>query len=142
MASPTSESGAESLPPIGNCFMFIESSGNNHDADTNNVYVSFERTDIIDISIITFYYNRYSTSDQFKRSMGIFDIQLLRNGSWQSEFVMEKDSNFSASSTEWTLLNLNIISQTNYGIKLVYSAINNAHADMCFSDINITHSIF
>ena len=74
--------------------------------------------------------------------MGRLDIQLLRNGFWQTEFTIEKDTNFSTLSTDWTLLNMNILSQPNYGIKLVYSGINNAHADMCFSDINITHTIF
>ena len=37
--SPTSYSGATSLPPIGNSFMYIETSSNNHG---NNVFVSFE----------------------------------------------------------------------------------------------------
>ena len=74
--------------------------------------------------------------------MGRLHIQILRNGSWQTEFTVEKDTNFSTLSTDWTLLNMNILSQPNYGIKLVYSGINNAHADMCFSDINITHTIF
>ena len=55
--SSTGCSGAESLPPIGNSFMYIETSSNNHG---NNVFVSFERTDIIQISNITFYYNRFS----------------------------------------------------------------------------------
>ena len=122
--------------------MYIETSANNHNTSNDNVFVSFERTDIIHISNITFYHNRFSTSDPSKRNMGKLDIQLLRNGSWQSEFVIEKDSNYSTSSSEWTLLNMNLISQPNYGFKLVYSAIRNAHADMCFSDINITHSIF
>ena len=74
--------------------------------------------------------------------MGKLEIQLLRNGVWQTEYTMGKDTNFSSLSTDWTLLNMNIISQPNYGIKIVYSGINTAHADMCFSDINITHSIF
>ena len=55
--SPTGHSGATSLPPIGNSFMYIETSSSNHG---NNVFVSFERTDIIQISSITFYYNRFS----------------------------------------------------------------------------------
>ena len=50
--SPTSESGATSLPPIGNAFMYIETSSNNHG---NIVSVSFERTDTIQITDITFY---------------------------------------------------------------------------------------
>ena len=54
---PTSYSGATSLPPIGSSFMYIETSSKNHG---NNVFVSFERTDIIQISDITFYYNIFS----------------------------------------------------------------------------------
>ena len=55
--NPTGFSGATSLPPIGNNYMYIETSSNNHG---NNVFVSFERTDIIQISNITFHYNRFS----------------------------------------------------------------------------------
>ena len=140
--SPTSQSGATSLAPIGTCFMYIETSANNHNSTNDNVFVSFERTDIIHISNITFYYNRYSISSANKRNMGMLEIQLLRNGVWEMEYTMNKDTNFSTLSTDWTLFNMNIISQPNYGIKIVYSGINSAHADMCFSDINITHSIF
>ena len=50
--SPTSHSGAKSLPPTGNSFMYIEFSSNNHGLE--QVFVSFERTDIIQISNITF----------------------------------------------------------------------------------------
>ena len=50
--SSTTNSGATVLPPIGNSFMFIETSSANHG---NGVFVSFERTDIIQISNITFY---------------------------------------------------------------------------------------
>ena len=140
--SPTSQAGSTSLPPIGTCFMYIETSANNHNSSNDDVLVSFERTDIIHISNITFYYNRYSISTANKRNMGKLEIQLLRNGVWQTEYTMGKDTNFSALSTDWTLLKMNIISQPDYGIKIVYSGINTAHADMCFSDINITHSIF
>ena len=51
--SPTGHSGATSLPPIGNSFMFIETSSNNHGHE--RVFVSWERTDIIQKSNITFY---------------------------------------------------------------------------------------
>ena len=47
--SPTGYLGATSLPPIGNSFMYIETSSNNHG---KNVFVSFERTDIIQTAII------------------------------------------------------------------------------------------
>ena len=52
--SPTSQSGATSLPPIGSAFMCIETSGDNYG---KKIFVSFERTDIIQITNITFYYN-------------------------------------------------------------------------------------
>ena len=65
--SPTSQCGATSLPPIGTCFMYIETSSNNHNSANDNVFISFERTDFLHISNITFYYNRFSTSIADKR---------------------------------------------------------------------------
>ena len=65
--SPTGYSGSDSLPPIGNSFMYIETTSNNHGS---NVFVSFERRDIIQITNITFYYNRFSISDVNLRAMG------------------------------------------------------------------------
>ena len=50
--SPTVDSGATSLPPIGSAFMYIETSSSNH--GHNRVFVSWERTDIIQITNITF----------------------------------------------------------------------------------------
>ena len=50
--SPTGDSGATSLPPFGTAFMYIETASNN---TGNNVFVSFERTNIIQITKITFY---------------------------------------------------------------------------------------
>ena len=58
--------------------MYIETSQNNHNSENDEVWVSFERTDIIHISNITFYYNRYSISNESLRNMGKLDIQLLR----------------------------------------------------------------
>ena len=74
--------------------------------------------------------------------MDKLEIQILRNGSWEREYTMDKGIRFSSLSTDWTLLNTSIISQPKYGINLLYSGINTAHADMCFSDIKINHSIF
>ena len=74
-SSPTAENGATTIPPIGWTFMYIESSGNNHGA--NHVMVSLERIDIIHISNIKIFYNRFSTSDQNLRGMGRFRIQLF-----------------------------------------------------------------
>ena len=55
--SPTGSLGAESLPPIGDAFSYIETSGSNNG---NNVYVILERTDIIQNSNIKFFYKRIS----------------------------------------------------------------------------------
>ena len=138
--SPTGYSGAESLPPIGNSFMYIETSSNNHG---NNVFVSFERTDIIQISNITFYYNRFSilTNDSLK-SMGRFRTQLLlEDNTWTTRYNVPKIDRYSDSSTQWTKLGLNFTIE-NYGIRLIYDEIDTPHGDMCFSNIMITHSVF
>ena len=85
--SPNSDSGATSLPPVGNAFMYIETSSNNHG---NNVFCSFERTDVIQITNITFYYNRLSilTNDILK-SMGRFRIQLLLEvDTWSTNYII------------------------------------------------------
>ena len=138
--SPSSYSGATSLPPIGNAFMYIETSSNNHGP---NVYGSFERTDIIQISNITFYYNRYSilTDDKLK-NVGRFRIQLLSaDHSWSTQYTIAKKTQYTDSRTEWKLLNLDFTIE-NYGIKLFLDQIDTAHSDMCFSNISITHSVF
>ena len=137
--SPTGYSGAESLPPIGSAFMYIETSSNNHGDD---VFVSWERTDIIQINNITFYYNRFSilTNDP-KKSMGRFRIHLLlENNTWSTRYNIPKKDRYSDSSTQWTKLSLNFTVE-NYGIRLVYDQIDTPHADMCFSNISITHSV-
>ena len=86
--SPMTRSGGESLPPICNSFMYIETSSNNHG---NKVFVSWERTDIIEISI-TFYYNRYSIlTDDTKKSRGRFRIQLfLEDNTWSTRYNITK----------------------------------------------------
>ena len=56
MNSSTGHSGATSLPPIGDSFMYTETSSSNNG---NGAFVSFERTHIIQTSSITFYYNRF-----------------------------------------------------------------------------------
>ena len=49
--SPTGDSGASSFPQIAYNFMYIEKSSNNQG---ENVFVSFEGTDIVQITNITF----------------------------------------------------------------------------------------
>ena len=139
--SPTGHSGATSLPPIGNSFMYIETSSNNHGHE--RVFVSFERTDIIQISNITFYYNRFSilTNDSLK-SMGRFRIQLLlEHNTWSTRYNIPKNDRYSDSSTDWSKLSLNFTIE-NYGIRLIYDEIDTAHANMSISNITITHSIY
>ena len=138
--SPTGFSGATSLSPIGNAFMYIETSSNNHGS---NVFVSWERTDIIQISNITFYYNRFSilTNDNSK-NMGRFRIQLLLDdNTWSTQYTIDKNTLYSDSESEWKLLNLDFTVE-NYGIKLILDKIDTAHSDMSFSNITITHSVY
>ena len=135
--SATSLTGATSLPPIGNSFMYIETSNNNHGDE--KVFVSWERTDIIQISNISFYYNRFSDHNP---SMGRFRIQLLlEDNTWSTVYTIDKNTQYSDNSTDWTLLNLDFTVE-NYGIKLIYDQIDTPHADMCFSNITITHSVY
>ena len=98
--SPTGYSGATNLPPIGNDFMYKETSSNNHGHE--GVFVSWERTDIIQITNITFYYNRYSilTNDS-KKSMGRFRIQLLLgDNTWSTRYNIPKNDRYSNASTQ------------------------------------------
>ena len=137
---PTGDSGATSVPPIGIAFMYIETTSN---IIGNNVFVSFERTDIIQITNITFYYIRFSilTNDS-KKSMGRFRIQLLLEDiSWSTRYNIPKNDRYSVTSTDWTLVTLNFTVE-NYGIKLIYDQKDTPHADMCFSNITITHSVY
>ena len=138
--SPTGDSGATALPRIGSAFMYIETSSANHG---NNVFCSFERTDIIQITIISFYYNRYSilTNNKLK-AMGRFRNQLLlEDNTWSTQYTIAKNTQYSNTSTDWTLLNLDFTIK-NYGIKLVYDQIDKPHADMCFSNNTIIHSVY
>ena len=138
--SPTGDSGATSLPLLGNAFMCIETSSNNNG---NNVFVSFQRSDIIQITNITFYYNRFSILTNNKtKAMGRFRVQLiLQDNTWTTQYTIAKNTQYSNTSTDWTLLNLDFTVE-NYGIKLIYDEITRVHADMCFSNITITHSVY
>ena len=130
-----------SLLPVGNSFMYIETSSNNHGHE--RMFVSWERTDIIQISNITFYYNRFSISiNDSKKSMGKFRFQLLlKDNTWSTRYNIPKNDRYSNSTTQWTLVNINFTVE-NYGISLIYDLIDTPHADMCFSNITITHSVY
>ena len=66
---------------------------------------------------------------------------LLDKGVWFSKYIIERNSHYSTNSTGWSLLNLDI-TESNYGMKVVYDEIDSALADMCFSNITITHSVY
>ena len=120
--------------------MYIETSSNNHGS---NVFVSFERTDIIQISNITFYYNRFSiTTDDNLKNMSRFRIQLLlEDGTWSTQYTIAKNTQYSNSSTDLTFLYIDFTIK-NYGIKLILDEIDTAHSDMCCSNITIKHSVY
>ena len=90
----SSENGTTSLPPICDSYMCRETSSINHG---NKVFVSFEQTDIIQISNITFADNRFSilTIDSLK-SMGRFRIQLLlQDDTWSTRYNLPKSDRHS-----------------------------------------------
>ena len=137
--SSTADSGATALPPIGTSFMYLESSGVNNGAST---FLILTRTDIIQITNISFYYNRFSISDENLRAMPRFRVQiLLENDEWENKYTIEKNTQYSETSTEWTFLSLDF-TQENYGIRLFFDRIDSAHADMCISNISITHTLY
>ena len=71
--------------------------------------------------------------------MGRFKIQLLlsSNNSWSTRYNIPKNDPYSDSSTDWTLVCLNFTLA-----KKRYNQINTPHADMCFSKITRTHSVY
>ena len=111
--SPTGDSGATSLPLRGDSFMYIETSCN---IKGDNVFCSFERTDIIQISNITFFYKRFSAGGT--KSMGRFRVQLVDNNTWSTQYTIHKNDRYSDTSTDWTLSKLDFTVE-NYGIKLI-----------------------
>ena len=120
--------------------MYKETSSNNHGP---NVFVSWERIDIIQITNITFYHKRFSilTDDNLK-NMGRFRIQLLlEDKTWSTQYTLAKNTQYSDTSTDWTLIKLDFTVEI-YGIKLILDQIDTARSDMCFSNITITHSVY
>ena len=74
--------------------------------------------------------------------MGGFRLQfLLEDNTWSTQYTIAKNTQYSDNSTDWTLLNLYCFVE-NYGIKINYDQTDKAHADMCFSNITITHSVY
>ena len=74
--------------------------------------------------------------------MGWFRVQLLlADNTWSTRYNIPKNDRYSDTSTEWILVSLNFTVE-NFGIKLFYDQIDTTHADMCFSNITITHSVY
>ena len=121
--------------------MYKETSSNNQGND--NVFVSFERTDIIQINNITFYYNRYSVlPNDSTTSMGRLRNQLsIEDDTWSIRYNLPKNDRYSDSTTDWTKL-ISIFTVKNYGIKLIRDQIGTLYGDMCFSNAIITHSVY
>ena len=119
--------------------MYIETSSNNHGL---NIFVSWERADIIQITNITFYYNRFSilTDDNLKY-MGRFRIQLfLENNICSTQYTIARNTQYSDNPNDWTFFYLDFTVE-NCGIKLILDQIDTARSDMRFLKITITHSV-
>ena len=101
------------------------------------MFVSFEWTEIIQITSMLFYYNRFSNLaiDSLKL-MGIRIQLLIGEETWSTRCNLSKTDKYSTSSTDWTLLSLNFTVE-NYGINLIYNQIDTPHADMFLSNITI-----
>ena len=121
--------------------MHIETSSIIHGHE--RVFVSFERTDFIQINNVTFHCNRFSFfKNDSKKSMGRFRIQFsLEDTTRGTRNNTPKKDRYSDSSTDWTLV-ISKSTVANYGIKLYYDQIDSPHGDTCFSTITITHSVY
>ena len=74
--------------------------------------------------------------------MGRFRIHLLlEDNTWSTQYTVPKNDQYSNTSTDWTLVNLDFTLQNN-GIKFIYNQTDTTHADMCFTNITITHSVY
>ena len=135
--SGTANSGAGGFSSVGDSFMYTETSFASQGHERN--FVSWERTDILQITYLTF--SSISNNDTLK-SMGRFRIQLLLEDiTWSTQYTIAKNDRYSDSDSEWTLLNSNFTVE-NCGIIIIYDQIDTAHADMCFSNFTITNSVY
>ena len=71
-----------------------------------------------------------------------FRIQILiKDNTWSTKYTIPKNEQYTNTSTVRSLLKLNFTVET-YCIKLIYDQKDKAHADMCFSNVTITHSVY
>jgi len=66
---------------------------------------------------------------------------LLSNNTWNTCYTRPKIDQSSKSPTDWTSFTLSF-NVKNFGVKLNYDQIDTPHADMCFSNITATHSVY
>ena len=73
--------------------------------------------------------------------MSRFRIQfLLEDNTWSMQYSLPKNDHYSDTSTDWTLLNLDLTVE-HYGVRLIFDELDSAPADLCFSNKTITHSV-
>ena len=73
--------------------------------------------------------------------MGLFRFQfLLEDKTWSTQYTFAQNTQYSDNSTDWTILKLDFTVEK-YGIKLIFDQLDKPHANMCFSNITITHSV-
>ena len=92
------------------------------------------------ISMMTFHWKRFSAESN--KAMGRFRIQLLlSDNTWSTVYKIPKTDRYSNSSTQCILLGLNFTLE-NFGTKLIHNKIDSAIADMSFSNILVTQSVY
>ena len=103
-------------------------------------FLSFERTDNIQIRNMTLHYNGLSASN--RKSMEKFRKQIiLLNGQELSNYMNDKNTNYNVISGEWTLKILNF-TKTKYGTKVIYDQLDKTLVDPRFSKNMMTHSFW
>ena len=66
---------------------------------------------------------------------------LLEDNTWSTPYNIPKKDRYSDTSTDLTLVSFNFTVES-YGIKLFYDQLDTTHADMCFCNITIAHSVY
>ena len=73
--------------------------------------------------------------------MGRFIIQLLlEDKTWSIQYTIAKNTQYSDSPTDCTLLNLDFTIQS-CGMKYLFYQIDTPHSDICLSNITTTHFV-
>ena len=91
--------------------MYIGTSSKNHG---ENNFCSFRRTESIQTTKITFFYNRFPFLNNGSiKPMGPFRVQfLLKDNTWNSRYNISKNDQYSNLSTHWTIVILIFLSKT------------------------------